>query len=629
MLLPLLVAGVPLAAQAAPAPDVSRAGIAAATAEGCTVDERLVNSCRPWFGTTANRYPEVPDYYSKLDQMLYAEERMGRQVEVAHTYRVAGQNSLREEDVHFATRPDTILFVNYQVTRDWPTADGSDDAVNAQIDEMAASVKALGDHKILMSVHHEPENDVTTTAGCTGITHLGTSGTPADYLAMWRNVRARFDAAGVDNVVWVMNYMNYEPFNCMVEELYPGDDLVDWIVWNAYQHGDDDVSFEERARNLYDFFTARSTPERDYLSKVWGLAEWGINESTQESAYRYYAQAKEAVETGRFPKFALYANFDNGDPNTGDGSYRVAYDTADVHDPLEQAAFNAFAHSWRFTGDGTPPVVEPPVDTPPSTPTGLTATPAADGRSIALGWAASVDDVGVAGYEVLHNGVVVGSTATTTWTHTGRQPGSTATYAVRAVDTAGATSEPTAGVTVTTPRPDTTAPSQVTGLSGRLVAGVPQLTWRAATDDVGVAAYDVLRGGVVVGTTSSRSFTDSSAPQGRSSSYTVRARDAAGNVGRASSAVRLTARDTIAPTTPPLLTVSRSRTSATLTWTRASDNVGVTGYLVFRGSTQVRRVSASTVRTSVGSLRAGTRYTFRVVAVDAAGNRSPAATVTG
>jgi hypothetical protein len=37
---------------------------ASATADepaGCSVDERLVSSCRPWFGTTANGYPQATE----------------------------------------------------------------------------------------------------------------------------------------------------------------------------------------------------------------------------------------------------------------------------------------------------------------------------------------------------------------------------------------------------------------------------------------------------------------------------------------------------------------------------------------------------------------------------------------
>lgn len=296
------------------------------TAAGCTVDELLVNSCRPWFGTTASNYP-IDDLWSKKAQMLYAEERMGRQVDVAHTYRLVGQDELREEDVHFATRPGTILLVNYHLTNDWGTADGSDAAVNASIDSMAASIKALGDHRIMLALHHEPENNVTSAPGCPDSTFTGISGTPEEYRAMWRNVRDRFDVAGVSNVVWVMNYMNWEPYNCMVEELYPGDDLVDWIVWNAYGHGDEAEHFEERARNLYDLFTERSGPGHEYTSKAWGLAEWGINLSSQERAYEYYRQAKETVESNALPRLKLYANFDAGDPDRGDASYRVAFGT--------------------------------------------------------------------------------------------------------------------------------------------------------------------------------------------------------------------------------------------------------------------------------------------------------------
>jgi hypothetical protein len=48
--------------------------------------------------------------------MLYAEQRMGRQMDGAHTYRTAGQDELRAEDRYFATRPGTILLVNYQLT---------------------------------------------------------------------------------------------------------------------------------------------------------------------------------------------------------------------------------------------------------------------------------------------------------------------------------------------------------------------------------------------------------------------------------------------------------------------------------------------------------------------------------
>ncbi|MEV5890586.1 PQQ-dependent sugar dehydrogenase [Nonomuraea fuscirosea] len=92
--------------------------------------------------------------------------------------------------------------------------------------------------------------------------------------------------------------------------------------------------------------------------------------------------------------------------------------------------------------------------------------------------------------------------------------------------------------------------------------------------------------------------------------------------------------DTAAPTAPGNLAVTgTTATTATLTWTAATDDVGVTGYDVLRapGSsgafTQVG-ASATTTHTDTG-LSAGTAYRYQVRARDAAGNVSPvSATVT-
>ncbi|MCT9076141.1 cellulase family glycosylhydrolase [Streptomyces fulvoviolaceus] len=83
--------------------------------------------------------------------------------------------------------------------------------------------------------------------------------------------------------------------------------------------------------------------------------------------------------------------------------------------------------------------------------------------------------------------------------------------------------------------------------------------------------------------------------------------------------------DTQAPTTPGTPTASAvTATSANLSWTAATDNVGVAGYDVVRvGGTSETTVAASTTNSvTVSGLTAATTYTFAVYARDAAGNRS-------
>ncbi|MGB0523759.1 MAG: carbohydrate-binding protein [Flammeovirgaceae bacterium] len=80
--------------------------------------------------------------------------------------------------------------------------------------------------------------------------------------------------------------------------------------------------------------------------------------------------------------------------------------------------------------------------------------------------------------------------------------------------------------------------------------------------------------------------------------------------------------DTQAPSRPTGLSTSNiTSSSATLSWSASSDNVGVTGYDLYRGNTLVKSNHSSTSYTFTG-LSASTTYSLKVRARDAAGNTS-------
>jgi hypothetical protein len=87
--------------------------------------------------------------------------------------------------------------------------------------------------------------------------------------------------------------------------------------------------------------------------------------------------------------------------------------------------------------------------TPPSVPTGLTATPASS-SAINLQWNASSDNVGVAGYIVRRDGVQIATPTGTSFADSGLSAATTYSYTVAARDAAGNTSAETLGVIATT-----------------------------------------------------------------------------------------------------------------------------------------------------------------------------------
>ena len=82
-----------------------------------------------------------------------------------------------------------------------------------------------------------------------------------------------------------------------------------------------------------------------------------------------------------------------------------------------------------------------------------------------------------------------------------------------------------------------------------------------------------------------------------------------------------------APTTPTTLTATgTTASSTTLNWTASTDDVGVTGYDIYNGSTLIGSTTGATTYTVTG-LASSTSYTFTVRAKDGAAHTSSAASV--
>jgi hypothetical protein len=151
------------------------------------------------------------------------------------------------------------------------------------------------------------------------------------------------------------------------------------------------------------------------------------------------------------------------------------------------------------------------------------------------------------------------------------------------------------------------------------------LTWSAATDNVGVTGYriyDADTDGLIVEVPDLTVRLEPLAPG--TYRYYLRAVDAAGNTSFRSGIRTVNvvgSSDTERPSIPGAITVnSVSATTVDLSWGPSTDNVGVVGYRVYNFADQ-SVVNEVTTESATFNLPAGT-YQLYVKAFDAAGNES-------
>ena len=256
----------------------------------------------------------------------------------------------------------------------------------------------------------------------------------------------------------------------------------------------------------------------------------------------------------------------------------------------EVRVYNRALSAAEIVNDRDTPIAAGPADTTaPGAPGTLTATGAL-GR-VNLSWGAATDNIAVTGYNV-YRGTTPGFTPAvanriaqpTGTTYADTVAAGTYYYRVTAQDAAGnvgAASNEASGVAAADQPPSAPGTVSATGSLGRVT-----LAWSAATDDVGVARYDVFRGTTPgftpavanrVAQPTTPGYVDNVAAG--TYYYRVIAVDTTGQSGPASNEASGTA---TADTTAPVVAITAPANNATVTNTvtltaTATDNVAVAG----------------------------------------------------
>lgn len=301
----------------------------------------------------------------------------------------------------------------------------------------------------------------------------------------------------------------------------------------------------------------------------------------------------------------------------------IAYGTSFV----DRDASQARSHDWSVSGldcvgnlgGAASASVFLPDTTTPGVPPALSAI-VRDADTVDLSWGAAKDNVGVTGYRVSRNGVVLLTTSQTSLVDEPVPSNVELDYQVVAIDAAGNVGKPARASAR-----DVTPPIWNGALALSIgPGGVVQLTWPEATDNAGVTAYEVRRDGTPFAVVTTTTLDDPTVEQLHDYGYTVVASDAASN-----RSTGLTGTIHVPDVTPPESVGNLTAQQAgprliDLSWTAPTDNVGVDHYLVTMDG---EALASTTVATLAGVVAAdGLTHEFGVVAVDSAGNVGPEAT---
>ncbi|WP_422090411.1 M14 family zinc carboxypeptidase [Tenacibaculum ovolyticum] len=177
----------------------------------------------------------------------------------------------------------------------------------------------------------------------------------------------------------------------------------------------------------------------------------------------------------------------------------------------------------------------------PTAPSSLASSNITE-TSLTLNWVASTDNVAVTSYDVYNGSTKIGTTTNaTTYNVTGLTAATAYTFSVKAKDAAGNISLASNTLNVTTNAPDTQAPNApIDVTASNITQTTATLNWTASTDNVAVTAYEVFNGATSIAIVSGTSANITGLTANTSYTYTVKAKDAAGNVSIPSSNVTFT-----------------------------------------------------------------------------------------
>ena len=289
----------------------------------CRLGQRLVPTCG---GVLAGAYVAPHAGESFGDAVARFEEESAHRAQILHFYYRGDRLFPSADEVEALDRGPRhhVLLANWKPDDGYTWRQVADGAADARLVREATYLQQTWSHRILLAVHHEPENEVRATPG-SGYTAL-------DYRDMFRHVVDVFREHGATRVNWVMNYMGAQKWALAdwYPELWPGNRYVDWIAFDPYKTaglGGQDGGFATLVNQYWGSTAWRGAYDwahRNHPHKPVMLGEWGVGERSDDPTWKADFFRSIPSQLDEFPQLKALVYFDNDD---ADVAGNVSIDT--------------------------------------------------------------------------------------------------------------------------------------------------------------------------------------------------------------------------------------------------------------------------------------------------------------
>lgn len=255
----------------------------------CTVSDILEPSCGVWWGAS----PDGDDVES-------LESAVGRDMDIVYTWRGIDQPNVPGDRERRMIAEGRFVHTNIEARRftssghpDIPYRDILDGEFDPSLRSQARAVAEL-EVPYFVTFDHEAD----------GKNRYNNRGTPAEFVDSWQHIVDLYRSEGADNVIWVWNVTGWPGNVDRLPGLWPGNDYVDWISWEAYNMtGCDKMndwdhvdSFEDALSPTYDWIQEEGPKHGIDPEKPVMIGEMGTTDIGPRETLKWYTDVPDVLK---------------------------------------------------------------------------------------------------------------------------------------------------------------------------------------------------------------------------------------------------------------------------------------------------------------------------------------------